>query len=47
VEREHLVRVLAHHRWRINGPGNAAEALGLRPSTLRSRLKKLGVTRPT
>ena len=47
VERAHFVRVLERCRWRISGAGNAAEVLGLRPSTLRSRLKKLGVARPT
>jgi len=46
VERAHLVRVLERCHWRISGAGNAAEVLGLRPSTLRSRLKKLGVARP-
>jgi len=46
VERVHLLRVLERCRWRINGPGNAAETLGLNPSTLRSRLKKLGLVRP-
>jgi transcriptional regulator with GAF, ATPase, and Fis domain len=46
VERTHFLRVLERCHWRITGPGNAAEVLGLRPSTLRSRLKKLGVTRP-
>ena len=29
--------------WRINGAGNAAEALGLHPNTLRFRMKKLGI----
>ena len=47
MERAHLLRVLERHRWRINGAGNAAEALGLHPNTLRSRLKRLGVTRPS
>jgi formate hydrogenlyase transcriptional activator len=46
VERVHVVRVLARCHWRISGKGNAAELLGLNPSTLRSRLKKLGVARP-
>ncbi len=46
VERAHLLRVLERCQWRISGAGNAAELLGLRPSTLRSRLKKLGVARP-
>ena len=30
-------------RWRINGPGNAADVLGLHPNTLRFRMKKLGI----
>ena len=46
VERVHFVRVLERCGWRITGSGNAAEVLGMRPSTLRSRLKKLGVQRP-
>jgi formate hydrogenlyase transcriptional activator len=46
VERVHFVRVLERCHWRISGAGNAAEVLGLNPSTLRSRLKKLGVARP-
>jgi len=46
VERAHFLRVLERCHWRISGAGNAADVLGLRPSTLRSRLKKLGVTRP-
>jgi transcriptional regulator with GAF, ATPase, and Fis domain len=46
VERAHFVAVLERCRWRITGPGNAADVLGMRPSTLRSRLKKLGVARP-
>jgi transcriptional regulator with GAF, ATPase, and Fis domain len=34
---------LAHSRGKIYGPGGAAEALGLKPSTLQSRMKKLGI----
>jgi transcriptional regulator with GAF, ATPase, and Fis domain len=47
VERAHFLHILERCHWRISGAGNAAETLGLRPSTLRSRLKKLGITRPT
>ncbi len=47
VERTHFIRVLERCAWRINGTGNAAEILGMRPSTLRSRLKKLGIARPS
>jgi formate hydrogenlyase transcriptional activator len=47
VERAHFLRVLEACGWRITGGGNAAETLGMRPSTLRSRLKKLGIARPS
>jgi transcriptional regulator with GAF, ATPase, and Fis domain len=46
VERRHIVRILGDVRWRIEGPGGAAQILGLKPSTLRSRMQKLGVARP-
>jgi formate hydrogenlyase transcriptional activator len=47
VERRHLLDTLMGKGWRIEGEGGAAAALGLRPSTLRSRMKKLGVRRPS
>jgi two-component system, NtrC family, response regulator HydG len=43
AEREHIRRVLGHTNGRISGKGGAAEVLGLPDSTLRSRMKKLGV----
>ena len=46
VERTHILRVLERCHWRIGGDGNAAAVLGMRPSTLRSRLAKLGIRRP-
>jgi transcriptional regulator with GAF, ATPase, and Fis domain len=46
AERSHLLQVLERCEWRISGRGNAADCLGLNPSTLRSRLKKLGIVRP-
>ncbi|GAB5535929.1 MAG: hypothetical protein Rubg2KO_21780 [Rubricoccaceae bacterium] len=46
VERAHIVHVLGTTGWRVRGPGGAAEVLGLNPSTLRSRMKKLGIERP-
>jgi formate hydrogenlyase transcriptional activator len=46
VEREHIQKVLAETRWRIEGPAGAAEILNLKPSTLRFRIKKLGIKRP-
>jgi DNA-binding NtrC family response regulator len=45
VERDHIVRVLDQCDWKIQGTGNAAERLGLKPSTLRGRMKKLGIER--
>jgi formate hydrogenlyase transcriptional activator len=46
VERAHIEAVLDECAWRINGPGHAAERLGLHPNTLRFRMKKLGIIRP-
>lgn len=43
VERGHIVRVLDDTGWRIEGKQGAAAVLGLNPSTLRSRIKKLGI----
>ena len=45
VERDHILRVLAECAWRVRGPGNAAERLGLNASTLYSRMKKLKIQR--
>ena len=45
VERDHILRILASTSWRIEGPRGAARALGLKPSTLRSRLQKLSIRR--
>jgi PAS domain S-box-containing protein len=45
VEREHILTVLGQTRWRIEGPQGAARILSLEPSTLRSRMKKLGIKR--
>ena len=45
VEREHIRGVLENTGWRIRGIGGAAERLGLRPTTLETRLAKLGLKR--
>jgi PAS domain S-box-containing protein len=45
VERDHILAVLRRTRWVIDGPRGAAAVLGLHPNTLRSRLKKLGLSR--
>ncbi len=46
VEREHIRHVLDSVRWRIRGVAGAADQLGLRPTTLETRMAKLGLTRP-
>jgi formate hydrogenlyase transcriptional activator len=45
-ERELILRALASTGWRIKGPKGAAAAVGLNPSTLYSRMKKLGIRPP-
>jgi len=47
VERNHILDVLMRTNWRIEGADGAAALLNLNPSTLRSRMKKLGVQRST
>lgn len=46
LERQHILQILASVNWRIEGSGGAAERLGLAPSTLRSKIRKLGLQRP-
>lgn len=46
LERQHITHVLQSNGWRISGPRGAAEILGLNPSTLRYRIKKLSIARP-
>jgi len=47
VERSHITSVLARTGWRIRGKGGAAEALGLKPTTLEYRMARLGIRRPS
>ena len=46
AERAHIVQTLERAGWRVRGPGGAAEVLGMKPTTLESRMKRLGVQRP-
>ena len=46
VEKEHIRTVVEGTGWRIRGVGGAAERLGLRPTTLETRMAKLGLRRP-
>jgi transcriptional regulator with GAF, ATPase, and Fis domain len=45
-ERANMEAALAKSAWRIHGAGGAAEMLGLKPTTLISRMKKFGLKRP-
>lgn len=45
IEVEHVQNVLQSTHWRIRGRGGAAEILGLKPTTLEARMKKLGLSR--
>ena len=45
LERQRILDALDASEWKIKGEGNAASLLGLKPSTLRSRMKRLGVER--
>ena len=45
MERRHILRVLEGTHWRIYGAQGAAAQLGMNPSTLRSRMKKLGLVK--
>ncbi|HEX6975405.1 MAG TPA: sigma-54 dependent transcriptional regulator, partial [Vicinamibacterales bacterium] len=46
VERAHIRRVLESTGWRIRGVAGAADRLGMRPTTLETRMAKLGLKRP-
>src|SRR5262249_39647486 len=45
IERRHIIEMLNRSNWKIDGPNGAAGLLKLNPSTLRSRIKKLGIRR--
>ena len=47
AEWAHILRVVRDTSWVIGGPRGAASELGLNRSTLRSKMKKLGIIRPS
>jgi formate hydrogenlyase transcriptional activator len=47
IERNHILQVLKQTQGIIEGPRGAAKILNLHPNTLRSRMKKLGIERPS
>jgi len=46
VERLHILGILQKTGWRVTGKGGAAEILGMKRTTLQSKMKKLGIKRP-
>ena len=46
AEREHIIRALREAEWIVGGPKGAAIRLGMKRTTLQSRIKKLGIARP-
>jgi len=46
AERRHILAVLQKSGWRLSGQGGAASILGLKRTTLQSKMKKLGIRRP-
>ncbi len=46
VERDYIVSVLDQVNWKVSGKNSAAEILGLDRSTLRARMRKLGIQKP-
>jgi len=45
-ERDHIISVLELTKWKVSGDNGAARILDVIPTTLESRMKKLGITRP-
>jgi len=46
VERDHILRTLEQTQWKVSGKNGASEILGLNRSTLRARIRKLGILKP-
>lgn len=46
VERDYIIRILEQTRWKVSGKDSAAQILGLNRSTLRARMRKLGIVPP-
>ena len=45
-EKEHILKVMEKTEWRIRGENGAANILGIKPTTLESRMRKLGISKP-
>lgn len=46
MQRDNMLKALKRTKWRVDGPGGAAELLDVRPTTLRSRMKAMDIERP-
>ncbi|RPJ84697.1 MAG: Fis family transcriptional regulator, partial [Acidobacteria bacterium] len=46
AEREHILQALQEANWRLGGPAGAAARLGMKRTTLQSKMAKLGIERP-
>jgi formate hydrogenlyase transcriptional activator len=47
AEREHILKSLRETNWTIAGPTGAAARLGMKRTTLQSKMQKLGISRPS
>jgi PAS domain S-box-containing protein len=47
IQRNHILSILKQCDWKISGSDGASELLGLKPSTLRDKMTKLGIKKPT
>jgi transcriptional regulator with GAF, ATPase, and Fis domain len=45
VEKEHIVEILKKTNWKVSGEKGAAKILGINPTTLEARMKKMGIKR--
>ena len=46
-ERKNILAALKHTGWKLSGDGGAAELLGIKPTTLASRMKSMHIERPS
>ncbi|MGH2708620.1 MAG: sigma-54 interaction domain-containing protein, partial [Actinomycetota bacterium] len=46
LTRLRIIEALEETGWRVSGPRGAAQLLGLKPTTLEAKMKRLGITRP-
>ena len=46
MEHHNLLKALQQTRWQVAGSGGAAELLGIKPTTLASRIKKMNIKKP-